>query len=207
MRGMLAELLLPRFRRRNRPDGFHLFAAIGFLHELVIEGVAGFIVAGGPDDCFGGVGEIAAGEIGRRVGLNPGNVVEELEAELLHGETDGMDDVGGAADPDGAVGFQDALAGSEPGAVELVIGAGAFGFVPIALVDADHAPGVAGNAAVGEEVGRVGEDEVDGGFGDEGKEFETVALIEADVVLGVVEDGGGKFDGGFGHGVLIDQDR
>jgi len=207
LRGMLAELLLPRFRRRNRPDGFHLFAAIGFLHELVIEGVAGFIVARGPDECFGGVGEIAAREIGRRVGLDPGDVVEELEAELLHGEADGMNDVSGAGDPDGAVGFEDALAGSEPGTIELVIGAGAFGFVPIALVDADHAPGVAGNAAVGEEVGRVGEDEVDGGFGDEGKEFETVALIEADVVLGVVEDGGGKFDGGFGHGVLIDQDR
>jgi len=71
----------------------------------VIEGVAGLFVLGGPDDGFGGVGEIAAGEVGRRVGLNPGDVVEELEAELLHGEADGMDDVGGAGDPDGAVGF------------------------------------------------------------------------------------------------------
>jgi len=62
------------------------------------------------------VGEIAAGEVGRRVhraktarcrrvGLNPGDVVEELEAELLHGEADGMDDVSGAADPDGGVGL------------------------------------------------------------------------------------------------------
>jgi len=67
--------------------------------------VAGFFVAGGPDDGFGRVGEIAAGEIGRRIGLHPGDVVEELEAELLHGEADGVDDVGGAGDPDGAVGF------------------------------------------------------------------------------------------------------
>ena len=51
-----------------------------------------------------------------------------------------------------------------------------------ALVDADHASCVAGDAAVGEEVGRVGEDEVDGGLGDEGEEFETVAVVEADVV-------------------------
>ena len=36
---------------------------------------------------------------------DPGNVVEELEAELLHGEADGMDDVGSAGNPDGAVGF------------------------------------------------------------------------------------------------------
>jgi hypothetical protein len=47
---------------------------------------------------------------------------------------------------------------------------------------------VAGDAAIGEEVGRVGEDEVDGRFGDEGKEFEAVALAETGVVARVVED-------------------
>ena len=99
---------------------FHLFAAVGFLHELVVEGVARLFVARGPDDGFGGVGEIAASKIGRRIGLDPGNVVEEFEAELLHGKADGMNDVGGAADPDGAVGFEDALAGGEPGAIEIV---------------------------------------------------------------------------------------
>jgi len=205
--GMLAEALFPGFGRLDFPDGFHLFAAIGFLHELVVEGVAGFFVAGGPDDGFGGMGEIAAGEVGRRVRLDPRNIVEELEAELLHGEADGVDDVGGAGDPEGAVGLEDALAGGEPGAVELVIGFGALGFVPGAFVDGDHSPCVAGDAAVGEEVGRVGEDEVDGGFGEESEEFEGVALVEADVVFFVVEDGGGEFDGGFGHGRLIDQDR
>lgn len=102
---MLAEALFPLLGGTDFPDGLHLLAAIGFLHELVVEGVAGLFVSGGPDDGFGGVGEIAAGEIGRRIGLNPGNVVEELEAELLHGEADGMDDMGGAGDPDGAVGF------------------------------------------------------------------------------------------------------
>jgi len=130
--------------------------------------VAGLFVFGGPDDGFSGVGEIAAGEIGRRVGLDPGNVVEELEAELLHGEADAVNDMGGAGDPDGAVGFQDALGGSEPGAVEFVIGVWAAGFVPIAFVDGHHFAGVAGDAAVGEEVGRVGEDQVDGIFRDGG---------------------------------------
>jgi hypothetical protein len=75
----LAEFFLPGFGGLDFPDGLHLFAAIGFLHELVIEGVARLFVFGGPDDGFGGVSEIAAGEIGRRVGLDPGDVVEEFK--------------------------------------------------------------------------------------------------------------------------------
>ena len=102
---MFAEFLLPGFGRLDFPDGLHLLAAIDFLHVLVVEGVAGFFVFGSPDDGFGGVSEIAAGKIGRRVGLDPGNVIEKLEAELLHGESDGVDDVGGAGNPDGAVFF------------------------------------------------------------------------------------------------------
>ena len=202
---MLAEFLFPFFSGPDFPDGFHLLATVGLLHELVVEGVAGFFVASGPDDGFGGVGEIAARKIGRRVGLDPGNVVEEFEAELLHGKADGMDDAGGAADPDGAVGFENALAGSEPGAIEFVIDFGAFGFVPGAFVDADHASGVAGDAAVGEEVGRIGEDEVDGGFGDGGEDFEAIALVEADVVLAVVVDGCVELWGGSGHVRGVDQ--
>ena len=68
------------------------------------------------------------------------------------------------------------------------------------------APSVAGDAVVGEKVGRVGEDEVDGLGGHFGEELERVALIDADVVARVVEDGSGKFCGGvtglgrgFGH--------
>ena len=201
--GVLAEFFLPGFGRTDFPDGFHLLAAVVLLHQLVVEGVARFGVFGGPDDGFGRVGEITAGEIRRGIGLDPGNVVEELEAELLHGEADGMDDVGGAGDPEGAVGLEDALAGGEPGAVEFMIGARAAGFVPFAFVDADHASGVAGDAAVGEEIGRVGEDEVDGIVGDLGEDFEAVALEDTEVMFGVVEGGGGKVGGRFGH----DDDR
>ncbi len=49
---------------------------------------------------------------------------------------------------------------------------------------------MAGDAVVGEEVGRVGEDEVDAGWGDGGEDIEAVALEDFDVMLGVVEDGG-----------------
>jgi hypothetical protein len=201
LRGMLAEFLLPRLGRRNGPDGFHLFAAGDFAHELVIEFVAGLFVARGPDDGFGGVSEVTAGEIGGRIGLDPGNVVEEFEAELLHGEADGMNDVGGATDPEGAVGFEDTLAGGEPGGVELMnfvksdpyrVRVGAGEPVPVAFVNADHASGVAGDAAVGEEVGRVGEDEVDGGGGDGGEDLEAVAVEDFDVMARVVEGGFGE---------------
>src|SRR5579872_3023644 len=158
LRGMFAEALFLGGGRQDFPDGFHLAAGVHLLHQFVIEFVAGLFVARGPDDGFGSVGEVAAGEVGRRIGLDPGNVVEQLEAELLHGEADGMDDVAGAADPNGAVGFEYALAGGEPGAIEFMIFSGAARAVPRAFVDADHFAGVAGDAAVGEEIRRVGED-------------------------------------------------
>src|SRR5260370_20287589 len=34
--GVLAEFFLPGFGRTDFPDGFHLLAAIGFLHEVVM---------------------------------------------------------------------------------------------------------------------------------------------------------------------------
>jgi hypothetical protein len=55
---------------------------------------------------------------------------------------------------------------------------------------------VAGDAAVGEEVGRVGENEVDGIFGDGGEDVEAVALVEAEVVFGVVEGWSGEMRDG-----------
>jgi len=135
--GVLAEFFLPGFGRRDGPDGFHLLAAGEFLHEAIVEGVAGLFAFCGPDDGFGGVGEVAAGEIGRRVGLDPGNVVQELEFEFLHGEADGMNDVTGAGNPDGAVGLEEALAGGEPFDVEFVIGLSAARTVPLAFVHTD----------------------------------------------------------------------
>ena len=81
-----------------------------------------------------------------------------------------------------------------------MIGLRAAGFVPIAFVDGDHFAGVAGDAAVGEEIGRVGEDEVDGGFGEGGEDFEAVSVVEAEVVFGVVEGARLREDGFGGRG-------
>jgi len=71
---MLAEFFLPGFGRTDFPDGLHLLAAIGFLHELVMEGVARLGVFGGPDDGFRGMGEVAARKIGRRIGVHRAKV-------------------------------------------------------------------------------------------------------------------------------------
>ena len=111
-----------------------------------------------------------------------------------------------------------------------MIGVNAAGFVPVAFVDGDHFSSVAGDAAVGEEVGWVGEDEVDGAFGNFGEDVEAVALVDAEVVFRVVEGQGfcklrmsrsaGRVVDKFGHATfskgaqpkvcatrLIDQDR
>src|SRR6202034_4903224 len=128
---MPAEELFFATGRENFPDAFHLLDAIGFFHQLIVESVAACFVFGGPDDGFGGVGEIAAGKIGRRVWLDPGNIVEELEVELLHGEADGMDYVAGATDPNRSVGLEHALAGGEPCAGEFMVGVGGARTLPI----------------------------------------------------------------------------
>ena len=111
------------------------------------------------------------------------------------------------------LGFRTRWQAASQARVEFVIGGGALGFVPVAFMDGDHFAGVAGDAAVGEEVGRVGEDEVDGGFGDGGEDFEAVALVEAEVVFGVVETGPSLRSGKRGDELgdlgmmMIDRDR
>jgi len=189
---MLAEKLFFAAGREEIPDAFHLFAAISFFHQLIVESVAALFVFGGPDNCFGGVGEIAAGEIGRRVGLDPGDVVQKFEIKLLHGEAYGMDYVAGAADPNRSVRLEDALASCKPCAVEFVVCVGAARTVPIAFVDADHAAGVAGDSVIGEKIRRVGENQVHAAFGNFGEDFEAVALENFDVMLVIAEDGCGQ---------------
>ena len=118
--GMFAKELLGFTGRGHCPDGFHLFAG-HFLHLFVIEEVFALVGLGGPEDGFGGVREIPAGKVRGRVRFLPRDVVENLHAELLHGVADTEDDMVGAGHPDGAVGFQDALATLQPRAVEVVV--------------------------------------------------------------------------------------
>ena len=138
------------------------------------------------------MGEITAGKIGRRIWFHPGDVVQELEFELLHGEAYGVNHVARSGDPDGSVWFQDALAGGEPGAIEFVIDVGAARAIPFAFVHADHLAGVAGDAVVREKIGRVGEDQVHDAFAEAREDVETIALEDTDVMFLIAEDGFGK---------------
>ena len=170
------------------PHCFHLFTG-NLSHLLVVKDMLALLGLGGPEDGLGGVRKAPAAKVRGRVRFFPRDVVEDSEAELLHGVADTEDDMVGAGHPDGAVGFQDALASLQPRAVEVVVLLRAPGFVPVAFVDADHPPGFAGDAAVGEEIGRVGKDHVEaaGGMlrGDGVEDGEAVALVEIDAV-GVV---------------------
>jgi hypothetical protein len=73
-----------------------------------------------------------------------------------------------------------------------VIGVGAAGAVPFSLVHADHLAGVAGDAIVGEKIGRVGEYQVDDTCAEARKDVEAITLQDTDVMFLVAEDRFGK---------------
>ena len=89
-----------------------------------------------------------------------------------------------AADPNSAVGFQNALTALKPFMIELVVELRAARFVPIAFIHLDHLPGVAGDAAVGKKIRGIGENGVESAlrvFGGDGvEEPETIAVIETE---------------------------
>ncbi len=103
------------------PDTLHLLASVLGLHLLIVEAMLALLVLRRPQDRLGGVREVAAGKVRRRVRLLPCDVVQQLEPELLHCVADGEDDVLRAGNPEGAVGLEYALAAAEPFGVELVV--------------------------------------------------------------------------------------
>lgn len=117
------------------------------------------------------MGKIAATEVGWSVALVPDNVIQNLESQLLHSETDGVDDVIGSAHPNRAIFLQHPLAGRKPLAIELVHFTDARRFVPLTLIYRYHPARMACDAVVGKEIGRVGEYHVNGAFGDLGKDL------------------------------------
>lgn len=89
----------------------------------------------------------------------------------------------GARHPDGAVVFQVVTATGEPLLVESVDMFGRAALVPFALVHAHHLSALHADAAIGEEVGRVGENHVEG-EGELRQQLRTVALEEGEVSVG-----------------------
>mgnify|MGYP007073200654 CR=1 FL=1 len=179
------------------PDRFHLFAG-NLSHLVVVEDVLGFFVFRCPENRFRGVRKVAATQVWRRIRFFPSDIVEDLEAQLLHGITDGENDVVRAADPDSAVGLENALAAVKPFAVEVVVFVRALRFVPIALVHLDHFSGVTSDAAIGKEVRRISKNAVEpalGIFGGYGiQQLKTVAMIKPEAAGRIRE---AQFGGAF----------
>ena len=98
---------------------------------------------------------------------------------------DGENDVMRAAHPNRAVGFENALTASQPFEIEFVIQFRAARDVPIPFIHLDHFTGVTGDAAVREEIRRIGKDGVEAAgvavlCGDGVEQFEAIAVIQAD---------------------------
>ena len=130
------------------------------------------------------MGEVTAAQVRGRIGLFPGDVVQNLEPELLQGVADAENDVVRAGHPNRAVGFEYSLTASQPFGVEFVVQFRSARDVPVALVHLHHFAGVTGDAAVGEKIRRVGEDGVEPAFGifggDGVQKLQTVAVIKTD---------------------------
>ena len=101
-----------------------------------------------------------------------------MVAADLQGVAALVDGVVGAADPDGAVGFEHATHRLNPSAVEPEVLERPAAAIPVALVDADALARVDGEAVVGEIVGRVGEHEVDRLCGQFAQQLEAVGVVE-----------------------------
>lgn len=159
--GMLALRLLPSGDGGQSPHVGHLLAIVELLHEVVVEVVRHLLLLPRPDHELGAVGEVTAGDVGWRIGLRPGDDVEDFEAQLRELVGYREDVVVGARNPDGAVLLEVVTATGNPLLVEVVDVLGRTSLVPVALVDAHHLSALHGDAAVGEEVRGIGEDHVE----------------------------------------------
>ena len=124
----------------------------------------------------------------RGIGFVPGDVVENFEAQSLQGEADAENVVVGARNPKRAVGFEQALALAQPAQIEGVNLLESLGFVPIAFVNGNHLPILAGDSARREKIGRIGKNQVESLAFSAMQQFERIALIQAQPAFGVVPE-------------------
>ena len=169
--------LLPVWNGRDVPDGGELGGRISAVDEVVIEGMAGSATFARPEERLVGVGKGGVECVRRRVWLRPCNLVNDLAPHRLQSETEAEDDVVGAGDPDGAVGFEDAARLLQPPDVELVILREPHGPVPGTLVHRGEPAALERNAASGEPVRRIGEDHLNAARGYDLHEMHTVGEV------------------------------
>ena len=84
----------------------------------------------------------------------------------------------GAGDPDGAVGFEQFFAQTQPLFVKLKVLFDAVALVPSAFVDFDLLAVLTTGAATGNHIRRVGEYHIKRVFGQGGQNLETIVIIK-----------------------------
>ena len=104
--------------------------------------------------------------------------VNDLAPHRLQGETEAENDVVRARDPDGAVGLEDAARRLQPPDVEPVIFSEPQGPVLLAFVHRGEPATLDRNAACGEPVRWVGEDQVHAAWGYNLHEIHTVSEVD-----------------------------
>jgi len=189
LRGMSAQGFFRPSRCGKSPDRFHLFAS-DRLHGGIIKTVFALLVLGRPQHGLGAMGEVAAAQVRWRVGFFPRDVVENLEAQLLHGVTDGENNMVCAGHPERSIRFEHTLAAAQPFQIKLVIQIRAAGFIPSALVHLDPLSAPAGSATVGEKIRWIGKNSIEAPLGifrlNSVEDLEGIPLKNPDAAGGVV---------------------
>lgn len=135
---VLAARLFPRGDGRQSPYVSHLLVVVQLLHQFVIESMGTLSALACPNDELGRIGEVAAGNIGRRIRFCPRHDIKNLKAQLGEAIGNGEDVVVGAGNPDGTVVLQLIAAEAYPALVEVVDFLGCATMIPFTLVDRDY---------------------------------------------------------------------
>ena len=133
-------------------------AAVELSHQFVVEIVRHLLALPRPNHEFGGVREVAARDVGRRVAFDPCNDIQDFESQCVEGVGDGKDVVVGAANPNRAAVLEFLPAQRQPFQIEVVDAGKSSAFVPRAFVVTDDFPGMGADSAIGEKTGWVCKD-------------------------------------------------
>jgi hypothetical protein len=90
----------------------------------------------------------------------------------------------GAGDPDCTMVLEEPAARGDPSRVELKIGCNTAALIPCSLVYRGTLPAFAGEPPVGEVVGRIGKDHVNGLFPHPGEEIKAVSMVQGITIAG-----------------------
>jgi len=108
------------------------------------------------------MGKAPAAEIWGWCRLFPDDIVQNPKIFLHEGHADAGVNVARARNPDCPGGFENPAAGANPLTVEFVIEFDAPAAIPLALIDLDHLARDAGDSVIGQVVGGIGPNAING---------------------------------------------